>query len=176
MSSTIPPSPFRIPPFHLSLIKFYAARSNNLCSSKCSRKASRAFSTTALRKRFSSGGSRSAFPTGWTIPEPGMIRFEPTIKATGVIVDIWAVGNPFRSNSFVITAPQRVLVPHVEVKITASTPSAFMDSAIPRAMFSAFFRDVATPAVVYILSWTFPMTLSFSISRTTSRGTSRLGS
>lgn len=54
-----------------------------------------------------------------------MTRFEPTMSAIGVMVVTCAVGNPADSNSFVIAAPQRVLVPHVEVKITPSTPAAF---------------------------------------------------
>jgi hypothetical protein len=31
----------------------------------------------------------------------------------------WAAGSPARSSSLTIVAPQRVQVPHVEVKITA---------------------------------------------------------
>ena len=130
----------------------------------------------ARLNRFSSGASKSAFPTGCKIPAPGMTLFEPTMRAMGVIVEICAVGNPDLSSSFVITAPQRVLVPHVDVKITASTPPAFIASAMPCAIISAFFKEVATPAVVYTFSWTLPITPSSSSSRKASRGTRRLGS
>ena len=64
------------------------------------------------------------------MPEPVIIRFEPTINATGVMVDTCAVGMPTLSNSTAIAAPQRVLVPQVEVKITPSTPSALSFLAI----------------------------------------------
>lgn len=82
------------------------------------------------------------------MPAPGTIRLEPIMSAMGVIVVIWTVGIPFRSSSFVITAPQRVLVPQVEVRMTASTPLSFIAATIPRAIFSALSNDVATPAVV----------------------------
>ena len=40
------------------------------------------------------------------------------------------VGRPARSNSLTIVAPQRVQVPHVEVKTTACTPSLTSLAAI----------------------------------------------
>lgn len=76
-----------------------------------------------------------------------MTRFEPTINATGVIVDICAVGMPALSNSTAIAAPQRVLVPQVEVKITPSTPSVLSSWAIPWPILLAFSSGVATPVV-----------------------------
>ena len=54
---------------------------------------------------------------------PGIILFEPTIMAMEGIEQIWAVGIPARSISLTIAAPQRVLVPQVEVRMTPSTPS-----------------------------------------------------
>jgi hypothetical protein len=68
------------------------------------------------------------------IPAAGTIRLAPTITATGVIVDTCTVGSPERSNSLAIAAPQRVLVPQVEVRITASTPAARNWAAISRPM------------------------------------------
>jgi len=82
------------------------------------------------------------------MPAPGTIRLEPIIRAIGVIVVIWTVGIPFRSSSLVITAPQRVLVPQVEVRMTVSTPLSFIAATMPWAIFFAFANDVATPAVV----------------------------
>ena len=84
-------------------------------------------------------------------PEPGIILLEPTIIAMGVMVVTCAVAMPALSISVAITAPQRVLVPHVEVKITPSTPSSLSSFAIPCPIFFAFSRLVATPAVEYIL-------------------------
>jgi hypothetical protein len=46
-------------------------------------------------------------------------------------VHICATGICNRSISVLITAPQRVLDPHVEVRITPVTPAAFNRLAIP---------------------------------------------
>ena len=81
------------------------------------------------------------------MPAPGIIRFEPTINAIGVMVVTWAVGMPPFSISTTIAAPQRVLVPQVEVKITPSTPPALSRSVIPRPILLEFSRVVATPVV-----------------------------
>jgi hypothetical protein len=82
------------------------------------------------RNSFSSSGPRSAFPKGHTIFVPLIILLDPTIVATGRMEQTWAVGIPPRSNSFVSVAPQRVLVPQVEVRITPDTPSALRSAAI----------------------------------------------
>ena len=71
-----------------------------------------------LRNCCSSNGSRSAFPRGFTILLPMMIRLDPTMVATGMMEQTWAVGIPALSSSFVSVDPQRVLVPQVEVRIT----------------------------------------------------------
>jgi hypothetical protein len=110
--------------------------------------ASRAFSIIVQRNAFSVSTSSPGLPTGWTIPAPLMILMEPIIEATGVIVQIWAVGIQHFSNSFVIAAPQRVLEPQVEVKIAPSTPSAVSCFAISIPTFCEFERLDATPAVV----------------------------
>ena len=81
------------------------------------------------------------------IPAAGTMRLAPTITATGVMVETCAVGRPARSSSFAIAAPQRVLVPQVEVRITASTPAARSCSAISRPMRSLWASVVATPTV-----------------------------
>ncbi len=48
---------------------------------------------------------------------------EPTILAMGSAEVICTTGMPAFSSSVVIAAPLRVLVPQVDVRITASTPS-----------------------------------------------------
>jgi hypothetical protein len=63
-------------------------------------------------------------PTGCSTLTPGTMRLEPVDSATSVSAAICAVGMPARSISWASAAPQRVLVPQVEVRITASTPSA----------------------------------------------------
>ena len=82
------------------------------------------------------------------MPLPMITRVAPTIKATGVIVETWAVGMPAFSNSTTNAAPQRVLVPQVEVKITPSTPSVLSCSKISLPIFFEFTSVVATPVVV----------------------------
>ncbi len=52
---------------------------------------------------------------------PGMMRRTPIIIAVGVKAVTRAVGRPTFSSSFATTAPQRVPVPQVDVKITAET-------------------------------------------------------
>ena len=81
------------------------------------------------------------------MPAAGTIRFAPTITATGVIVDTCTVGRPARSSSLAIAAPQRVLVPQVEVRMTASTPAALSLAAISRPMRWLWASVVATPVV-----------------------------
>jgi hypothetical protein len=79
--------------------------------------------------------------------ETGTIRTEPTIFATDGIGQTWAVGMPARSSSLVSAAPQRVLVPHVLVRIAACTPLAFSSSAMERPIFFTFSRMLAQPEV-----------------------------
>jgi hypothetical protein len=76
------------------------------------------------------------------------IRFEPTITATGVMDVTWATGNPARSSSLLNVAPQRVLVPHVEVRITAETPASLNSAAMLRPMVFIVSTILATPVVL----------------------------
>ena len=71
---------------------------------------------------------------------PGTTLFAPTDMEIGVTVHICTIGIPAASICFTIVAPQRVQVPHVEVSITASTPS--LRSCIPIS--SANFFELAT--------------------------------
>ncbi len=67
----------------------------------------------------------------------GTILIAPTVLEIGTMVQIWTVGIPALSISFAIVAPQRVLDPQVEVRMTASTPSSLSFSAMPLAIFLA---------------------------------------
>lgn len=77
----------------------------------------------------------------------GTIRFAPTVREIGTIEQTWAVGSPARSSSLVIVAPQRVQVPHVEVKMTACTPSLMHLAAISLPKRTACRTEVAFPTV-----------------------------
>jgi hypothetical protein len=75
---------------------------------------------------------------GLTIPPDAITRSEPTSLATGIIVNICASGIAKFSISLLIAAPQRVLDPHVVVRMTPVTPAAFNCSAMPWPMRVAF--------------------------------------
>ena len=81
------------------------------------------------------------------MPAAGTMRLAPTITATGVMVETCTVGRPARSSSSAIAAPQRVLVPQVEVRMTASTPAARSFAAISRPIRWLCASVVATPVV-----------------------------
>ena len=78
----------------------------------------------------------------------GTILFEPTIRATDVMAHTCAVGNPARSSSFVSAAPQRVLVPQVDVRMTPETPADLSFVAIPSPIFLQFPTMLAHPDVL----------------------------
>ena len=59
------------------------------------------------------------------MPPEAIARSEPTSFATGIIVQICVTGISSFSISLLIAAPQRVLEPQVEVRITPVTPAAF---------------------------------------------------
>lgn len=79
---------------------------------------------------------------------PETILFDPTMRATGTMEHTWAVGIPTRSNSFTSVAPQRVLVPQVEVRMTPRTSSALSSSAIPFPILLMVATMFATPVVL----------------------------
>ena len=81
------------------------------------------------------------------MPLPRTTRFEPTILAMGRAEVICTVGMPAFSSSVVIAAPLRVLVPHVEVRMTASIPSRFAFSAISRPIRRVLESGLANPEV-----------------------------
>jgi hypothetical protein len=61
---------------------------------------------------------------------PLSARGVPTVFTMSDTAAICTVGMPAFSSSFVIVAPQRVLVPQVEVKMAASTPRLSNSTAI----------------------------------------------
>lgn len=81
------------------------------------------------------------------MPWPWMTRLAPTILATGTTEVIWATGMPAFSNSVVIAAPLRVLVPQAETRITASTFSSLSFWAISRPRRRLLARGLARPEV-----------------------------
>ena len=81
------------------------------------------------------------------MPLPSTVRLAPTILATGNAAVICTVGMPAFSNSVVIAAPLRVLVPHVEVRMIASIPNCFAFAAISRPMRRVLESGFASPEV-----------------------------
>ena len=75
------------------------------------------------------------------------ILLAPTVMEIGVTVQMWTTGSPALSISLTIVAPQRVQVPHVLVRITASTPSAISLFAISAAYAFADATAVPLPTV-----------------------------
>lgn len=78
----------------------------------------------------------------------GTMRFAPTVFEIGTIVQMWTTGMPYDSIAFTIVAPQRVQVPQVEVRITASTPSSFNCLPMASPYFFELAIDVPLPTVV----------------------------
>ena len=99
------------------------------------------------RRSFSSLGDRLGSPATWTMPWPRTTRLEPTILAIGRAEVIWTTGIPAFSNSVVIAAPLRVLVPQVEVNMTASTSASNRRWAISRPIRRLFSSGLAFPVV-----------------------------
>jgi hypothetical protein len=83
-----------------------------------------------------------------TILIPGTTLGEPTMTATGVMVHICTTGTPDSSISLLSAAPQRVLVPQVEVSITPDTPRALRSAPIAFPIRLELSTVVETPAVV----------------------------
>ena len=85
---------------------------------------------------------------GLTIFTPCTTRGTPIINAIDVMADTWTVGIPARSISFASAAPQRVLVPQVDVRMAPDTPSDLSSAAIDRPILRAISSFVATPVVL----------------------------
>ena len=104
--------------------------------------------TIALLISFSFSGGRDGSPTGWVMARPGTTRFMPNCSAISLNVVIRAVGIPAFSISLLITAPQRVPVPHVDVKMAADTPCFFKSCAMLSPIFLAVSTGIDSPVVV----------------------------
>ena len=65
------------------------------------------------------------------MPPEAIARSDPTSLATGIIVQISVTGISNFSISLLIAAPQRVLEPQVEVRMTPVTPAALRRAAMP---------------------------------------------
>jgi len=79
---------------------------------------------------------------------PGTIRFAPTDMEIGVTVQICTAGMPAASICLTNVAPQRVSVPHVDVKMTPSTiPSSFSSLAMASPKAVAWSTAIALPTV-----------------------------
>ena len=76
-----------------------------------------------------------------------MILFAPTVWEIGTMLQIWTVRIPAFSISFAIVAPQRVQDPHVELMMTALTPSFKRSAAISCAKILALETVVPFPTV-----------------------------
>ena len=107
-----------------------------------------ALSRIARRICFSSAAFLFMSPRGYGMATAGTMRFAPTVCEIGTIVQICTTGIPNASIALTIVAPQRVQVPQVEVRITASTPSFFSCSPMAVPNFFALAIDVPLPTVV----------------------------
>ena len=96
-----------------------------------------------IRRR--SGSSR---PNGCVIAGPRTMRLAPTIVAIVGSEVTNTVGTPARSISFASTDPQRVPVPQVPERSTASTPASFSSAAISRPKRVEAATGVPFPVVV----------------------------
>lgn len=84
-------------------------------------RASRALDTILLRSAFSWLTGNSGFPSTQVTELPGMIRGTPIISGTGGMADIIATGMPASSMIRLTVAPQRLQVPHEDVRMTPVT-------------------------------------------------------
>ena len=75
------------------------------------------------------------------------MRTAPTVLEMGVTVQMWTAGMPAFSICFTIVAPQRVQVPHVEVRMTPFTPALTSLSPISCPMRVASDTEVELPVV-----------------------------
>ena len=75
------------------------------------------------------------------------MRFAPTVLATSMRLHITTTGMPVRSISLAIVAPQRVQVPQVEVRTTASTLALCSSWAISLPNLAAKAWVVPVPTV-----------------------------
>jgi len=107
----------------------------------------RALSMMDRRNVFSSVSPMFSLPRGLIILGAGTILRDPIDCAMEVMAQTWAVGSPAFSSSRVSVAPQRVLVPHVDVRIAPDTPAFLRLSAMAVPILIELAELVATPVV-----------------------------
>lgn len=105
--------------------------------------------TSASRSSRSSAGERSGSPRTLTIARPRTMRLAPTDCASASRALTWATGIPATSSSLASAAPPRLHDPHVDVKMTPSTPVARRSPAISCAKRRMVGIDDVFPTVVY---------------------------
>ena len=110
-------------------------------------RALRTFLTSSFRSDFSSCFFNSGLPNGCGMATVGTILLAPTVLDMGTMEQAWTTGSPAFSISLTIVAPQRVHVPQVEVRRTASTPAADNSRAMACPNFLALATEVALPTV-----------------------------
>ena len=108
---------------------------------------SRALRVRVNRSSISSARGRLGAPRGYFTLVEANIRLTPTEWATGTMLQTCTVGILAFSSSLVITAPQRVLVPQVEVSTAASMLFFLMYSAIALPILRLFSVVVIKPVV-----------------------------
>ena len=122
---------------------------NTVCPSTSVSRALSALDTRLYLSLYSSSLVSVGSPSGCGIATAGTILFAPTVSDIGTTVHTWTTGIPALSISFTIVAPQRVQVPHVEVRITALTQSSIRFLTMPSANPLAFATEVPFPTVAY---------------------------
>lgn len=110
-------------------------------------RASNALDTIRRRRAFSWLTGKSGLPITQVMELPGMIRGTPIISGTGGIADIMATGMPSCSIIRLIVAPQRLQVPHDEVRIAPVTSFSRSLAVISMANCSARAIGVKLPTV-----------------------------
>lgn len=123
--------------------------SNTVCSLTGVSNALSPLSTSSRRIFLLCSGDFVGFPRGYGIPIAGTILFAPIVFEIGTTVQICTTGMPTRSISFTIVAPQRVQVPHVDVRITAPILSSL--SFPTKSSPNAFAFPVAVPVPVVVI-------------------------
>ncbi len=101
----------------------------------------------ARRKAFSASLPSDGSPTGAVIDLPTRMRLTPIILETSGTAVIWTTGIPDFSISAAIVAPQRVLDPQVEVRMTAPISVFFISHAISAPICAQRLATVAFPEV-----------------------------
>ena len=110
-------------------------------------RASNALETIRRRRAFSWLTGKSGLPSTQVIELPGIIRGTPIISGTGGMADIIATGMPASSIILLTVAPQRLQVPHDDVRMTPVTSFSRSLAVISMANCSHRATGVRLPTV-----------------------------